>query len=86
MGNALKRSRIVYDEVQALGELDRIAQTFDRAMMDRAASGGHESDRPVFIVGMPRSGTTLVEQILAAHPDVATAGERYDPRPDRLGS
>ncbi|MEO0632019.1 MAG: sulfotransferase, partial [Planctomycetota bacterium] len=36
---------------------------------------GAQPDRHVFIVGMPRSGTTLVEQILAAHPDIATAGE-----------
>ncbi|MEO1716928.1 MAG: sulfotransferase [Planctomycetota bacterium] len=36
---------------------------------------GAQPDHHVFIVGMPRSGTTLVEQILAAHPDVATAGE-----------
>lgn len=41
------------------------------------------SRRPVFVFGMPRSGTTLVEQILASHPDVGAAGElaffRYDP-------
>lgn len=38
------------------------------------------SERPVFIVGMPRSGTTLVEQILAAHPDVHAAGELQEMR------
>lgn len=36
---------------------------------------GNESEMPVFIVGMPRSGTTLTEQILSAHPDVFGAGE-----------
>jgi hypothetical protein len=39
------------------------------------AGAGVSTDRPVFIVGMPRSGTTLVEQILSAHPDVHGAGE-----------
>jgi len=39
---------------------------------------GSEDDRPVLIVGMPRSGTSLVEQILATHPDVAAGGERSD--------
>ncbi len=37
---------------------------------------GNESERPVFIVGMPRSGTSLTEQILGSHPDVYAAGER----------
>ena len=50
---------------------DLTAQTFD------SHSGkGHESARPVFIIGMPRSGSTLTEQVLAAHPDVFAAGER----------
>lgn len=36
---------------------------------------GHPSDAPIFVVGMPRSGTTLVERMLSLHPDVTTAGE-----------
>ena len=36
---------------------------------------GHESREPIFIVGMPRTGTTLVERILSSHPDVFSAGE-----------
>ncbi len=38
-------------------------------------SSGVETDRPIFVIGMPRSGTTLVEQILASHPDIHGAGE-----------
>ncbi|HWT14303.1 MAG TPA: sulfotransferase [Patescibacteria group bacterium] len=41
-------------------------------------SPGHDSRRPIFIVGMPRSGTTLVERILSSHPDVASCGELQD--------
>ena len=38
-------------------------------------AGGHESTEPIFIVGMPRTGTTLVERILSSHADVYAAGE-----------
>ena len=41
----------------------------------RVSGFGVETERPVFVVGMPRSGTTLVEQILASHPRVFGAGE-----------
>jgi tetratricopeptide (TPR) repeat protein len=39
------------------------------------AGAGHDSDEPIFVFGMPRSGTTLVERILSSHPDVHSAGE-----------
>lgn len=47
-----------------------------RAQDWRSAAPGHDSGAPIFIVGMPRSGTTLVEQILDSHPDVTAIGER----------
>ncbi|MHC5022715.1 MAG: tetratricopeptide repeat-containing sulfotransferase family protein [Planctomycetota bacterium] len=53
----------------------RIIDAFDRARLAGGPRSGNESDRPIFIVGMPRSGSTLVESILAAHPDVFAAGE-----------
>ncbi|MBA3562851.1 MAG: sulfotransferase, partial [Gammaproteobacteria bacterium] len=65
----------------AAGCRDFVAQSmrcYDRAAMARLPRSSVRSDRPVFIVGMPRSGTTLVEQILAAHPAVYGAGERND--------
>jgi len=46
-----------------------------QALAAMKASGGSSSTRPVFVVGMPRSGTSLVEQILSSHPSVAGAGE-----------
>ena len=52
-----------------------IAQVFDAALFERLAGAGLASERPIFIVGMARSGTTLVEQILSAHPAVDGAGE-----------
>jgi tetratricopeptide (TPR) repeat protein len=74
-GNALKRSSIVYD----IADDERIARAtierFTPATMHRLAGSGDASRAPIFVIGMPRSGTSLVEQILASHPDVFGAGE-----------
>jgi tetratricopeptide (TPR) repeat protein len=77
-GNALKRRDIAYDEHEILGFFERVATVFTPEMMQRMQGHGAPSAVPVFIVGMPRSGTTLVEQILASHPAVFGAGERED--------
>ncbi|MGB0631441.1 MAG: tetratricopeptide repeat-containing sulfotransferase family protein [Alphaproteobacteria bacterium] len=58
--------------------IDRTRKVFDRAFMERYASEGVSADSPIFIIGMPRSGTSLVEQILASHDMVQGAGERED--------
>lgn len=54
---------------------DAIAEKFDTAFPKRFAGGGSDSERPIFVIGMPRSGTTLVEQIIASHGSAAGAGE-----------
>lgn len=56
--------------------IDATIEAFDAARLARGARAGNRDEAPVFIVGMPRSGTTLVEQILAAHAAVHGAGER----------
>jgi tetratricopeptide (TPR) repeat protein len=76
-GNALKRRRVGYDEARTLAHFDRMRAIFDRRLIE-AKAGGCDSTLPVFVVGMPRSGTTLIEQILASHPDVHGAGELDD--------
>ncbi len=77
-GNIFKRRTVAYDEATQVGVMQGIAVAFTPELM-RAKSGiGNPSEVPVFIVGMPRSGTTLVEQILASHPDVFGAGEVRD--------
>lgn len=55
-----------------------LIDTFSATFFQERQGYGVNSDTPVFIVGMPRSGTTLVEQILASHQDVHGAGERLD--------
>jgi tetratricopeptide (TPR) repeat protein len=74
-GNALNRGRIVYDEAATLGFLDRIQAAFTSELFRAWPDAGQPSSLPVFILGMPRSGSTLVEQILASHPQVFGAGE-----------
>jgi hypothetical protein len=59
-------------------EVDEAIATFNRDFFARLAPLGHPSAVPVFIVGMPRSGTTLIEQVLASHRHFAGAGELPD--------
>ncbi len=77
-GNALKRQRVAYDEAETLDAFRRMAAAFTLELMQKKQRLGDPSDLPVFIVGMPRSGTTLVEQVLASHPKVHAAGEITD--------
>ncbi len=54
---------------------DYMTATFDAPFLARFSGQGVSGARPIFVVGMPRSGSTLVEQILSSHPDVFGAGE-----------
>ena len=74
--NAAKRGAIAYDERATFALFDRIERVFSPELLNSRAGGGEPSDRPIFVLGMPRSGTTLVEQVLASHPEVHGAGEQ----------
>ncbi|MEE8253706.1 MAG: sulfotransferase [Hyphomicrobium sp.] len=74
-GNRLKRKTVNFKREQEIAEASDIIATFDRDFFKRRTDFGNPSDLPVFIVGMPRSGTTLVEQIIASHPRAFGAGE-----------
>jgi tetratricopeptide (TPR) repeat protein len=65
----------VFDAQRHGAWVDRIVATHDRAYFEQVQGWGMDTELPVFIVGMPRTGSTLVEQILASHPDVFGAGE-----------
>jgi tetratricopeptide (TPR) repeat protein len=73
--NRLKRQQINYDEAATLNLMKRQRQLFGRDFVVDRQGCGEPSALPVFIVGMTRSGTTLIEQILASHPQVFGAGE-----------
>lgn len=53
----------------------RLQQNFSKAFFESRFDYGHPSELPVFVCGMPRSGTTLVEQLLGGHPEIFVAGE-----------
>jgi tetratricopeptide (TPR) repeat protein len=77
-GNRLKRAQINYDEAEAIGYMRRIRTVFNAELLRTKVGGGEPSATPLFIVGMPRSGTTLIEQIIASHPQAVGAGELFD--------
>lgn len=74
--NAARRAQIDYDEAAHLTEMQQCRDIFTAEVM--AAPGGQISDLPVFIVGMPRTGSSLLEQMLDCHPAISGAGERAD--------
>jgi tetratricopeptide (TPR) repeat protein len=69
---------LIYDSDQYSESIDRIIATFTPEFIARGAGWGVMDMRPVFVVGFPRSGTTLTEQILASHKAVRGAGELPD--------
>jgi Flp pilus assembly protein TadD len=74
-GNDLKRTQIHYDERAVERQFERISALFNAALFDRLRGAGDPSETPIFVLGMPRSGSTMIEQMLASHPQIQTAGE-----------
>ena len=74
-GGKLKRKLLNYNEAETVKFFEDIKQAFPAAIFKNRPYQGSQTDRPLFIVGMPRSGSTLVEQILSSHKDVHGAGE-----------
>lgn len=74
-GNALIRASLSYDIGEDEKRMDVFAKIFDGPLLERLKGGGASSQRPIFILGMARSGSTLIEQILSAHPAVQGGGE-----------
>ncbi len=69
-----RRGNIYHAEAHARF-VDRLLTVFTPSLFARVQGFGVDSERPIFIVGLPRSGTTLLEQVLASHSDVFGAGE-----------
>ncbi len=74
-GNELHREGISYDAKKNTSDTDRLIKVYSKRFFQGKRKYGSASLLPVFILGMPRSGTTLVEQILSSHPLVHGAGE-----------
>ena len=92
-GAKIRRGLLSYRVETDEQTVERILKTFD-VNWARRSSSGHEQSGPIFVVGLPRSGTTLVERILGRHSAVASVGESSDlalavmraagPSPDKL--
>ena len=74
-GNNMKRASIQYDEKAAKNLIDEIKNTFNHTYLKNPLKDSNDDPTAIFIVGMPRSGSTLIEQILASHSDVHAGGE-----------
>jgi Flp pilus assembly protein TadD len=77
-GNALKRGQLDFDDAGIVKRFQQVSTAFDKSLFDRLEGEGDPSSVPIFVLGMPRSGSTLIEQILGAHPQVHAAGELTD--------
>jgi tetratricopeptide (TPR) repeat protein len=73
--NTWRRRGRSYDATAHSRFVEQVIAAFTPAFFERVQTWGVASDRPVFIVGLPRSGTTLLEQVLASHSQVFGAGE-----------
>ncbi len=73
--NALYRKTFSYAAEENIRRVDGLIKVYSKRFFQRKRQFGSASQLPVFILGMPRSGTTLVEQIVSSHPDVYGAGE-----------
>jgi tetratricopeptide (TPR) repeat protein len=73
--NAIVRAGLSFDIADDERRMDAFARIFDGPFLERLKDLGSASEAPIFIFGMARSGTTLIEQILSAHPQVHAGGE-----------
>jgi tetratricopeptide (TPR) repeat protein len=70
-----KRCAPAYEAPKLEQHVEATTVTFNRGFVQQLHTGASDSELPVFVIGMPRSGTSLAEQILASHPQVFGAGE-----------
>jgi tetratricopeptide (TPR) repeat protein len=75
LANQIRNAAVLYDAQGFTNRVNGIMEVFNRDFLARPFPFASDSQTPVFVVGMPRSGTTLLAGILSNHPAVATAGE-----------
>jgi tetratricopeptide (TPR) repeat protein len=74
-GNEKQRAEVSYDPVQTEAMNDRLVSVYTADFLSSRAGKGHPDPSPIFILGLPRSGSTLLEQILATHSQVEGTSE-----------
>lgn len=73
-GAAARRATVEYDEAREIQMFDFLEQTFTENWL-AAQPAGHDDASPIFVLGQPRTGTTLIERIISSHSAVTSAGE-----------
>ena len=77
-GNLLKNKRVKFNEKQYKKRINSIIKIFDESFITQMQTKGNRSEKSIFILGAPRSGSTLVEQVISSHTRVFGGGElRY---------
>jgi len=76
--NSIMHARINYNCQELADFVDRLISTMGNDFFSRLTVAGSDSSAPVFIVGMPRSGTSLIEQIISSHPEADGVGEVHE--------
>ncbi|MGH8251114.1 MAG: tetratricopeptide repeat-containing sulfotransferase family protein [Steroidobacteraceae bacterium] len=74
-GNEKQRAEVAYDPVQTEVMNDRLVDVYSAEFLAARAAAGNPDPAPIFIVGLPRSGSTLLEQVLASHSQIEGTGE-----------
>jgi len=77
-GGAIKRKNVSFDPVDFDCQTDKIIEVFTPEFFEKRASFGYSDPAPILIVGLPRSGSTLIEQILSSHSQVDGTAELSD--------
>ena len=77
-GNALRKARMPYAAQETAAQVDRMIAAITPALFDAASGGGCAAPDPIFVLGMPRAGSTLIEQILSSHSAVEGTTELAD--------
>ena len=73
--NSIFRKKLKYSRKEENSKFSEIKKIYSKSLFKKYSDAGNKENSPIFILGMPRSGTTLVEQIISSHPQVFGADE-----------
>jgi len=74
-GNRQRAESLQYDARELTIEVEEVERAVDDAFLERFRGGAESENTPIFVISLPRSGSTLLEQILGSHPDIEAVGE-----------
>ena len=77
-GNRIRAGQLQYDSEVITGHVDACEEIFTREFLESRKDAGNDAPDPIFVLGLPRSGSTLIEQILSSHPAIEGTMELHD--------